>query len=87
MTMYWGPWTTGTSNNCRVGIDLTVSDRTITARYYIQFQYVANDDMTLHMRGNITGDVNFRYNQSGGQMLFAPPRLSCLSFKQARRGA
>jgi len=71
MAIQWGAWTSGYSNNFRVGIDLSVSGTKITARYYVEAQYVANDEMTLTRSGAITGSTTFRYNQSGGTKLVA----------------
>lgn len=66
MVMHWGSWTSGYSNNFRVGIDLTVSGTTISALYRIEAQYVANDSMTITRTGAITGSTTFTYNQNGG---------------------
>lgn len=69
--MGWGAWTTGKSNNSRLGIFLSVSGTTITAVYKVQFQYTASDTITLSRSGAITGNHTFTYNQSGGEYTIA----------------
>lgn len=69
--MAWGDWTSGYSNNARVAITLSLSGSTITEKYYVQFQYFANDNMTLRITGSRSETIDFRYNQSGGSMLVA----------------
>ena len=69
MAIVWGGWSTAGNNNIRVGIDLSASGTTITARYYVEMQYSATDNQTLTMSGALTGSTDYLYAQSGGTKL------------------
>lgn len=70
MAIKWGAWS-GVSNAFRVGIDLSVSGTTITAKYYVQSQYAVNDSQTLNRTGAITGSFGYTcvHGSSGGTTL------------------
>ena len=61
MALVWGPWTTGTTNNFRVGIDLEYNESNLLARYeyFIECETTTNAAMTLVRSGRITGNVSF----------------------------
>lgn len=71
MAIQWGPWTGPSTNQFRVGIDLSVSGTTITAKYYVSSTHDASDSQTLTRTGAITGTTNYSYSapSGGGQQL------------------
>ncbi|MGF1661462.1 MAG: hypothetical protein ACFCVG_03155, partial [Kineosporiaceae bacterium] len=70
MAIAWGAYAQGSDGNgIRVGIDLSRSGSTFTARYYYQTEFGMNDAQTLNRQGNaITGAVGFT-NTGGGPNL------------------
>lgn len=66
MATSWGGWTGAINGQqFRVGIDLSVSGTTITAKYYIQCTAPVGDNMTLTMTGGASGSVGFYMGSTG----------------------
>lgn len=71
MAISWGSWAGPSGQRLRVGIDLSVSSTTITAKYYIEAESSMNDTQTMTLTGASTGTVTYTANtpQSGGTQL------------------
>lgn len=71
MAISWGSWAGPSGQRLRVGIDLSVSGTTITAKYYIEAESSMNDNQTMTLTGASTGTVTYTANtpQSGGTQL------------------
>lgn len=59
MAIQWGPWTGSNFDDFRVGIDLSVSGTTITAKYYVGCLGAAEDNQTLHKSDAISGTTDY----------------------------
>lgn len=66
MAIQWGSWTTGKSNNARVGIEISTRGTKLKVAYYVQFQYVAYDNQILTKTGDFKGTTRYKYSQRGG---------------------
>lgn len=69
MAVTWGGWTSGYSNNARVGIEVGVNGTTVSVNYYVEFQYSVNDAQTLNRGGAIGGSVGYTKNGPNAQLV------------------
>ena len=70
MAIDWGSRDNSGGNSFRVGIDLSVSGTTITAKYYVESQYSASDNQTLTRTSNLTGSTSYTKSGSGVQLVY-----------------
>lgn len=72
MAITWGAWSSGYSNNARLGHEYSVSGVTIYINTWLEFQYSVNDAQTLHFSsatGSWGGSVNYTKNGPSAQMI------------------
>lgn len=79
MAISWSGWSGPTNLKSRIGIDLSVSGTTITAKVYFEHETNISDNQELTISGGLSYNTNYTANisdRSGGRILVATRTVS-----------